>query len=141
MRIRALVGLSSTMAGVLLLGTAAIAEVTIHAPFDKKEDVSLDPLDPLWQRIPKSQVPLMPQTLFAPRGGGATKEVVVQALWTNTSLYLRLEWADATQASAQEVHRTEGFDDSVAVQIPLNLEDGLPSPFMGDAEHPVSIWH
>jgi len=60
---------------------------------------------------------------------------------TKTHLYLRLAWSDATQASAKDVHRTEVFDDTVAVQWPLRPGEGLPSPFMGDAQHPVSIWH
>jgi DMSO reductase family type II enzyme heme b subunit len=140
MRMRVLGGVFGTLVSILLLNPPAIAEVTISALVVKQE-VSLDPFDPAWQRIPPSRVPLMPQTLFTPRGGGATKELVLQALQTPTHLYLRLEWADATKATGQEAHRTEGFDDTVAVQVPLKPEDGMPSPFMGDTEHPVNIWH
>jgi len=116
MRIRVLGGFFSVVASVLLLGTPAIAEVTIDAPF-VKESVLLDPFDPTWQRIPTSHVPLMSQTLFTPRGGGATKEVVMRALQTKTHLYLRLEWVDPTKATAQEAHQTEGFDDTVAIHV------------------------
>lgn len=119
-----------------LSGQAGIA---INAPFVKKE-LSLDPFDSIWQRIPKVKIPLMPQTLFTPRGGGATKEIVAQILYTQNFLYLRLVWADATKTTAQEVHRTERFDDAVAVQFPLKVQNGYPSPFMGDPEHPVNIW-
>ncbi|MBI4437087.1 MAG: c-type cytochrome [Candidatus Omnitrophica bacterium] len=117
-----------------------VVEASISVSFVKQE-ASLDPFDAIWQRIPKVQIPLIPQTLFTPRGGGATKEVHVQTFYTRNFLYVRLEWADATQATAQEAHRTEGFDDTVAIQLPLVPEKGMPSPFMGDPEHPVNIWH
>lgn len=125
---------------VTFLSRPATAEVRIKAS-PVKQDLSLDPFDSMWERVPSVHVPLMAQELFTPRGGGATSELLVQTLVTSTHLSLRLQWADATASSAQDVHRTEAFDDAVAVQVPLHPQDGYPSPFMGDTQHPVSIWH
>lgn len=123
-----------------ILSLTVIADETLLKGIPMKGDISLDPLDPIWQKIPSTRVGLMPQVLFVPRGGGATKEVMAQVLYTKMHLYLRLTWQDATRSLSQDVHRTEMFDDAVAVQFPLYPREEIPSPFMGDQEHPVNIW-
>lgn len=95
------------------------------------------PADEAWNSIPASAVPLSAQIITVPNGGGATSEVIVRAVHDGKALSLLLEWMDAT---ADREVGVSTFRDAVAVGFPAGPTDTLPSPFMGDANHPVNIW-
>lgn len=99
--------------------------------------VSLESDDPVWSKVQPVAVPLAPQKLLLPPGGGSVSSIEVQSLRTATDIYFRLRWPDATRDSKFEL--SDQFVDAVAVQFPLS-PDSVPSPFMGEKGGPVNIW-
>lgn len=93
--------------------------------------------DAAWEAAPTTGLSLMAQMIVPPVGGGATGRVQVQALHDGTWLGIRLHWADATADRRVGMDR---FRDAVAVGFPQAADQGPTSPFMGDADHPVTIW-
>jgi hypothetical protein len=96
-----------------------------------------DPTAQVWNEVQPVTIALRPQQIARPFGGGASKELSVQALHNGRLIAFLLEWADATKD--QEAAQTDRFSDAVAVQFPVELEAN-PSPFMGDAQNAVNIW-
>ena len=90
-----------------------------------------------WSKIPATKVPLSPQAITPPNGGGTVAEIIVRAAHNGEDLVLLLEWADDT---ADREVGVSTFRDAVAVGFPAAETKQLPSPFMGDPEHPVNIW-
>lgn len=113
---------------------AAVRE--IRAPY-RPEGVPVQPGDPAWERAPEFPVSLMAQLILPPQGGGSVKQVGVRALHDGQQLALRFEWADATENREVGV---DTFRDAIAVGFPTRESETPPSPFMGDAEHPINIW-
>ena len=99
--------------------------------------VPLQPDDPAWSRAPEATLALFPQLIAVPNGGGSVTAVSVRALHDGAWLAIRLEWADETADRSVGV---DSFRDAVAVGFPAREIEGLPVPFMGDAQHPVNIW-
>ncbi len=95
------------------------------------------PDDPAWARASEFTAQLMAQLILPPQGGGAVQEVKVRALHDGAQLALRFEWEDTTENREVGV---DTFRDAIAVGFPARLTETLPSPLMGDAEHPVNIW-
>ncbi|MBI2219125.1 MAG: chlorate reductase subunit gamma [Candidatus Rokubacteria bacterium] len=93
----------------------------------------------VWKRAAVTRVALQPAFPGHPSivGTPSTVGVAVQALRTPESLYVRLEWRDATVDTT--VTGPGRFVDAAAVQFPAN---GLASttPFMGDPANRVNIW-
>lgn len=112
------------------------AEITVQA-LAVKQQVSLDPSDPVWRQAPAASIALMPQVMVRPWGGGSVKFIEARALYTPRDLFVRLLWedknADITSSPAQS------FTDACAIMLPAHT-GSWPSPFMGDAQHPVVIW-
>ncbi|MEE9279766.1 MAG: ethylbenzene dehydrogenase-related protein [Myxococcota bacterium] len=99
--------------------------------------VPVQPDDEVWESAPELAVGLMAQLILPPQGGGSVDEVKVRALHDGEQLAFRFEWEDATEN--REVGG-DTFRDAIAVGFPTRLTETLPSPLMGDAEHPVNIW-
>lgn len=95
------------------------------------------PGDAAWKEAPETRLTLTPQIIIPPNGGGSVPAVSVRGLHDGEWLALRLEWADA---SADREVGVDTFRDAAAVGFPIADADPPPSPFMGDAEHPVGIW-
>jgi DMSO reductase family type II enzyme heme b subunit len=94
-----------------------------------------DPRDPAWDGVPAATLDLAEQMIVPPVGGGSVRQVEVRAMHDGEWLALRLVWADA---SADRAVGVDAFRDAAAVGFPVG--EALPSPFMGDPEHPVAIW-
>lgn len=99
--------------------------------------IPYQPDDRAWSKIPETRVPLSAQVITVPNGGGSIAEINVRALHNGEDLALRLEWEDET---ADREVGTSTFRDAVAVGFPAGQSATLPSPFMGDPNHPVNIW-
>ena len=97
----------------------------------------LNPLDAAWNAAPGVVVPMMPQTIAPPGGGGKALSARVKAIQTEHEILFRVDWQDASVDDYPS--KAENFTDAVALQFPAVLSD-WPSPFMGDAETPVVIW-
>ena len=100
------------------------------------ERLTLDPEAKVWSKIPSKTIPLTPQMIAIPRGGGAIKALSVQALHDGTQIAFRLQWSDPT-ADAENGIST--YRDAVALQFPVDFQ-ATPAPFMGNVGMPVNIW-
>ncbi len=90
-----------------------------------------------WKSTPAASLTLTPQIIVPPNGGGAVTELTLRAMHDGEWLAIRLEWADAT---ADREVGVDTFRDAAAVGFPVSEPEPPPSPFMGDPDHPVSIW-
>lgn len=127
---------------ILMLAVLLAVGQPAQPPIDVAFTTTRIPLDvlkaqPAFQRAAVRTIPLIPQTLVRPFGGGTVNEVRVRALHDGRMVYIELSWADATH-SASPLRQTD-FTDAAALQWPAQ-PGGLPNPFMGDARQPVNIW-
>ncbi|MBI2119196.1 MAG: c-type cytochrome [Elusimicrobia bacterium] len=99
--------------------------------------VSLDPFDSIWNKVKSVEIPLMPQVIAPPGGGGSVAKIWIKALQNKNEIFFRLEWEDPTLN--ENPTAAESFTDAVALEFPEN-SGSWPSPFMGDLENPILIW-
>lgn len=128
-----------SLLGVALLSGAplAVSGGGVAVAFTEN-DVPVSPDDAAWDKIPATEIALMPQMIVTPRGGAqSVKNVTVQAVHDGLWLAMRLTWSDATPDQSVGV---DAFRDAIAIGFPITETETPPSPFMGDAEHPVNIW-
>src|SRR3972149_4508120 len=119
--------------GILLLGLAVIT--AIGQPQQPPIDVMFT-----GARVPRAAaraIPLIPQSLIRPHGGGTIKEVRIRALHDGKMIYIELSWSDTTSNATPR--RPTDFTDAAALQFPV-APGTLPNPFMGDRLRPVNIW-
>ncbi len=95
-----------------------------------------NPLDPQWEQIAETEIPLTAQQVAEPMlGAGTVTSVRVQAL-RDTSRYLwRVSWEQQHPSTQSDFGQ---FSDAVAIQFPLT--DGAPYT-MGGPGMPVSIFY
>ncbi len=136
--------LAAGAAAAVLAGTAMVG--VIGAPEQPPIQVRLTtariPLDvaraiPIFQQAEARTIPLIPQNLVRPHGGGTVKEVRLRALHDGRMIYLELSWRDRTPNRTPT--RQGAFTDAAALQFPVS-PGVLPNPFMGDRQRPVNIW-
>lgn len=99
--------------------------------------VPIRPDDPAWNGVPVKTIAVHHQTIIVPNGGGSVGAVRVRAVHDGESIAFLLEWKDGT---VDRRVGTSTFRDAVAIGFPQQESETLPSPFMGDAKHPVNIW-
>lgn len=128
----------------LILGLVVILAIGQPAqpPIDVAFTAARIPLDvlkaqPAFLRASARTIPLIPQSLIRPFGGGTVNEVRIRALHDGKMIYIELSWSDSTQNAAPR--RQTDFSDAAALQWPAQ-PGGLPNPFMGDPQRPVNIW-
>jgi hypothetical protein len=128
------------LAILLILAQGASAESVppeeLHVVF-VRDGVFASPIDPAWEEIPETTYALQPQLITTPNGGGSVARVSVRATHDGEEVAFRLEWADSTADRGVGV---DTFRDAAAIGFPAGRPETPPSPFMGDAEHPVVIW-
>lgn len=115
-------------------GQGLNAEKTGHNLFHIK------PGDGAWQKAPVQNVDLMAQPMALPRPKlSLTEKLKVQILHNGKSIAFKLSWKDPDNSPAG---RLGLFSDAVALEFPVKLTDGQPpSPFMGEPDKPVHIFH
>lgn len=115
-------------------GQGLIAEKTSHNLFHLK------PSDGAWKKAPLQSVDLMAQPMALPRPKlTLTEKMAVQVLHNGKSIAFRLSWKDPEKSAAG---RLGLFSDAVALEFPVKLSEGQPpSPFMGEPDKPVHIFH
>jgi len=95
--------------------------------------IKVDPLDPVWDRVAGTEVPLM---LLWQRQE-SVESVSVKAVHNGNEIAFLLEWEDLTPQARFTKH--QDFTDGAAVQFPV-----VPSRTtlfsMGDKEQTVNIW-
>lgn len=87
--------------------------------------------------VPDANLALQAQVIVPPIGGGSVENVSVRAMHDGESIAIRLAWKDP---SVDQEVGVSTFRDAAAVGFPITQTQPAPSPFMGDAEHPVAIW-
>ncbi len=105
--------------------------------------------DPRWDEATPTTYFLVPQLvaeqrLFKP----SNDTITVRAMYDARSIAILLEWDDRTKSipgdyNVERIGDEPTLPDGVAVQLPVTLSDGMEKPYfgMGDALHPVNIWH
>ncbi len=105
--------------------------------------------DARWKRSEPTTFILVPQIvakerLFTP----SIDAITVRALYNEREIALLLEWDDRTKSipgdpRAEKISDPDIAEDAVAVQFPVEISEGMEKPYfgMGDASHPVDIWH
>jgi hypothetical protein len=137
---------AGVLAGTLALGVAVLTAVgqTQRPPIVVRYTSARVPVDPaaaerVFAQVQARVIPLVPQNVVKPFGGGAVREIRVRGLHDGRVFYLELSWPDATQDRMPPAPLA--FTDAVAVQFPVRYEPGrLPSPIMGETTRPVNIW-
>lgn len=104
-----------------------------------EKDPGLDPTNGVWDRAQPVQVPLTGQAATYAAGGGSVPVLTARALHNNGTLYLRLEWDDATEDVSS--YRPEEFADAAAIEFPAQAATTIPSFCMGQPSAGVNIWH
>lgn len=134
--------LALVVAAVLTVGDARLASsqaVTLTAVAVDKPVPLDDPYAEVWGKATPVAVPLSAQTLTQPKGGGTIRSVTARAMHDGQTLYVLVEWDDATQdLSAGAVQE---FRDAVAVEFPSAKGPTVPSFCMGQPDAHVNIWH
>lgn len=110
--------------------------VSVRAVY-RAQGIAAAPDDAAWSAIEPSAVSLMEQMIVPPIGGGSVKLLQVKAMHDGKWFAMRFEWQDE---SAERAVGVDAFRDSVAVGFPTKASATPPSPFMGDAANPVTIW-
>lgn len=117
---------------------------------DKIQDTVPDsPEDQRWLQTEPSSFFLVPQIIAKQRFFKPSNDTItVRALYDDTDIAFLLEWDDRTKSlpgneKAEKIADPSIAEDAVAVQLPVSIPDGTQKPYfgMGDAAHPVNIWH
>lgn len=129
------------VAGVLQLADAnpAVSQTLFLTAYGVPGDPGLDPSNRAWNDARAVQVPLSGQIGTYAAGGGSIATVSLQALHFKETLYVRVQWADATVD--ESTTKVEDFSDAVALQFPARSASSVPSICMGQADAGVNIWH
>ncbi len=91
-----------------------------------------------WDDSLPISVPLTAQAGAYAAGGGSIPTISARALHYNNTLYVRVEWTDAT--ADESTARIQDFADAVAIEFPARVATSVPSICMGQADAGVNIW-
>jgi hypothetical protein len=128
---------------LLCLAEGAAAETAQFVQPDEarvvfvRDGVFANPADEAWSEIAETTYTLMPQMITVPNGGGGVAKVAVRAAHDGEEVAIRLEWSDSRADRGVGV---DTFRDAAAIGFPAGKPKVLPSPFMGDLDHPIVIW-
>ena len=127
---------ASALALSLAHGAAAAPPDEVRVVF-VRDGVYASPTDAAWDAVPETTYDLQEQMIAPPVGGGSVTAVSVRATHDGDEVAIRFAWADG---SADRGVGVDTFRDAAAVGFPAGRPESAPSPFMGDADHPVVIW-
>lgn len=137
------------VASLASTGRKVDAENTVIKADKVEGDLPGTPDDARWEKSTPSTFYLVPQLIaeerfFTP----ANDTLTVRALYNDKMIAMLLEWDDRTKSipgdeAAEKLADAPIAEDGVAVQLPVTLPKGMEKPYfgMGDAKHPVNIWH
>jgi DMSO reductase family type II enzyme heme b subunit len=104
--------------------------------------------DPRWEQTEPATFFLVPQIIAKERFFTPSNDTItVRALYNEKEIAMLLAWDDRTKSipgdeQAEKISDPEIAEDSVAIQLPVEIPEGMEKPYfgMGDASHPVNIW-
>jgi len=105
--------------------------------------------DERWKETTPTTFFLVPQILAKERFFTPSNDTItVRAMYNDKDIVFLLEWDDRTKSipgneKAEKLADDPIAEDAVAVQLPVSVTEGIEKPYfgMGDAAHPVNIWH
>jgi len=105
--------------------------------------------DERWDKAVPTTFILVPQIIAKQRFFTPSDDTItVRAIYNETKIAMLLEWDDRTKSIpgnelAEKIADTPIYEDGVAVQLPVVIPTEMEKPYwgMGDASHPVNIWH
>ena len=124
------------------------AEKTVIKAKKVTSKVPGTPDDPLWAEVEPVTFALLPQIIAEQRFFTPSNDTIsVRAIYDDTEIAFLLTWDDRTRslpgdAKAAEIADPELSEDMVAVQLPVQIPEGMEKPYfgMGDAGSPVNLW-
>lgn len=117
---------------------------------DKIEgDVADSPEDKRWAQTEPTTFFLVPQIIAKQRFFTPSNDTItVRAMYSKADIAFLLTWDDRTLSKpgnedAEKISDPGIAQDAVAIQLPVIIPEGVEKPYfgMGDATHPVNIWH
>lgn len=112
-----------------------------------KNDIPIDPIAPVWNRVNGitirlgPQIIVKPRTFVLPKGKSTVRWVNVKCINNGKHIAFLLEWKDMTKNSM--LNDTAAYRDAAALQFPVkipNKEAEYPYFGMGHEGAPVNIW-
>ena len=105
--------------------------------------------DKRWEETTPTTFYLVPQLVGEERYFKPSNDTLtVRGLYNGKAVAILLEWDDRTKSipgdeNAGKLADAPIAEDAVAVQLPVVIPKGMEKPYfgMGDATHPVNIWH
>lgn len=105
--------------------------------------------DARWAKSAATTFYLVPQIIGKERYFLPSNDTItVRALYNDKAVAMLLEWDDRTRStpgddSAGKLADAPIEEDGVAVQLPVTIPSEMQKPYfgMGDAAHPVNVWH
>ena len=105
--------------------------------------------DARWEKSAPTTFYLVPQIIGEERFFKPSNDTItVRALYNDKMVAMLLEWDDRTKSipgdeGAEKIADAPITEDGVAVQLPITIPKEMEKPYfgMGDANHPVNIWH
>lgn len=103
-------------------------------------EIPVQPDSEFWQSQESFYYPLVGQVIREPRLFSPSVDgILVQAVYNDHDLALRLVWDDPTNSKPDSKQGT--YEDAVAIEFPVQIPTGAKRPFflMGDAEQTVQL--
>ncbi|MEN8132427.1 MAG: c-type cytochrome, partial [Pseudomonadota bacterium] len=100
-------------------------------------DLPDTPNDPVWGQAEPSTFFLVPQLLAEQRLFRPSNDTIsISALYNEENIAFLLEWDDRTRSipgdeTAEKIADGQVFEDSVAMQLPLDIPRGMEKPYFG----------
>lgn len=137
------------VASLAKTGRAVDAENTVIKADKVEGDLPKTPDDERWAKSTPTTFYMVPQIIGEQRYFLPSNDTItVRALYNDKTVAMLLEWDDRTKSipgdeAAEKLADAPIAEDGVAVQLPVTLPKGMEKPYfgMGDATHPVNIWH
>jgi DMSO reductase family type II enzyme heme b subunit len=107
------------------------------------------PDDERWEITAPTTFYLVPQIIGEERFFKPSNDTItVRAMYNDKAVAMLMEWDDRTKSipgddRAERISDQPVMEDGVAVQLPVIIPKEMEKPYfgMGDAVHPVNIWH
>ncbi len=111
-------------------------------------DLPDSPTDEKWAGSEPTSFYMLPQIIGKERFfTNSNDQITARALYNDKEIAILLEWDDRTKSipgntDAKNIADEEMFEDSVAIQLPVEIPKTSEKPYfgMGDTTHPVNIW-
>ncbi|MDX8403259.1 MAG: ethylbenzene dehydrogenase-related protein, partial [Mariprofundaceae bacterium] len=105
--------------------------------------------DERWGQAISTSFLMVPQIIGKQRFFTPSNDTItVRALYNESKVAMLMEWDDRSQSipgdeQAEKVADLPMSEDGIAVQLPVIIPTEMEKPYwgMGDASHPVNIWH